>query len=205
MFDTHQCPAYILGGGKSRRFGSDKARAMLHGEPLIVRIARRLTAEGDQVAAVADVAGKYADLGLRTIADRQRDRGPLAGLEAALGDRLDRAGPGWIMLASCDLADIQPAWLVALQHAMTLQTGTADAGAVAFRSDFWQPFPAAFHTRCLEGVQQCLGGGRASFQRLFSGLAAAASALPLPTDWPDIPQVNTPAELARLRERDGRE
>ena len=33
-------PAYILAGGKSSRFGSDKARAQVGGEALVARIAR---------------------------------------------------------------------------------------------------------------------------------------------------------------------
>ena len=74
----------VLAGGQATRFGSDKARAMLDGEPLIARLVKRVQPHASRITVVADVAGKYDDLGLTTIADDVPGRGPVGGLLAAL-------------------------------------------------------------------------------------------------------------------------
>jgi molybdopterin-guanine dinucleotide biosynthesis protein A len=190
---------YILAGGKSSRFGSDKARAELERVPLLVGVADVFRLNCDDVFAVADLPGKYADLKVPTIADLRPGRGPIAGLETALAHRLSHRGPGWILLASCDLAGLKIEWSKSvLKHATTLDAGSS-AKAVAFRSDFWQPFPAAFHTDLLPIATKQLVTGKASFQSLLSHSEAMAIALPLPNDWPAIVQVNTPSDLDSFR------
>ncbi|MGC1274039.1 MAG: molybdenum cofactor guanylyltransferase [Planctomycetaceae bacterium] len=216
-------PAYILAGGKSSRFGSDKALAPLGGSPLVVRVAEMLRGVSEEVTIVADVAGKYADLGLTTITDRRMNCGPLAGVETALCDRVERFGPGWIVLASCDLAGLKREWVetIARQTApfsrdrQGARSGTrslrsrlngdasehAKPNAIAFRETYWQPFPAAYHTDLLPIVEELLDAGRASFQQLLSEPKTNAVALPLPSDWPAVVQANTPEELDRFREQ----
>ena len=97
-------PVYILAGGRSSRFGSDKARALLDGEPLVARLARQIEPVARRVTVVAEAADTYADLGLRTIADRRPGLGPLAGLEAALLDATNppKSTADWLILLSCD-------------------------------------------------------------------------------------------------------
>lgn len=188
-------PAYVLAGGRSSRFGTDKARANLAGVPLIRHVAEIVRRCCDEPAAVADLAGKYADLGLRTIADRRAGLGPLAGVEAALSDRLERLGPGWVVLASCDLAGLKREWVETLTRGLPASENPVPF-AVAFKGEFWQPFPAAYHTALLPAVSCLLDEGRASFQRLLTEAGDAAIPLPLPDDWPVIVQANTPEELA---------
>ena len=64
-----QVRRFVLAGGRSRRFGTDKARACINGQPLVQRIADHLLPEAKGVCVVADRADKYADLGLATLAD----------------------------------------------------------------------------------------------------------------------------------------
>ncbi|MDQ3331429.1 MAG: molybdenum cofactor guanylyltransferase, partial [Planctomycetota bacterium] len=137
---------YVLAGGKSSRFGSDKARAILDGVPLIVRVAVTVAEKCRPVIAVADVVGKYDDLGLLTIADRRPGLGPLTGLETALAHRLAQHGPGWLLLVSCDLAAVKAEWIDTILRQLPPDERNPASAAVAFRSAFWQPFPAAFHT-----------------------------------------------------------
>ena len=63
-----QVPAYILAGGRSVRFGSDKARALVEGEPLIRRVADGLAQVTGSITAVAQQADAYADLGVKHVA-----------------------------------------------------------------------------------------------------------------------------------------
>jgi molybdopterin-guanine dinucleotide biosynthesis protein A len=191
-------PGYILCGGKSSRFGSDKARAVLGGVPLIVNVAETLASRCDSIVAVADVEEKYRDLGLRTIADHRPGLGPLAGLEAALSHRLESSGPGWLLLVSCDLGALKAEWLETIVPQLSSEGRGMTTRAVAFRGDFWQPFPAALHTDLLPLTSTMLDEKKASFQRLLSDERARSRPLPLPTDWPETPQVNTPEDLERL-------
>lgn len=194
-------PAYTLAGGKSSRFGSDKALATIEDVPLVLRVVQTLRSHCEPVAVVAGETGKYGTLGLETIADRLPRRGPLGGLHAALCDRLDRFGPGWIVLASCDLAGLKPEWVETL--ACSIESFHCDGRehAIAFRGSYWQPFPAAYHTDLVPVIEGRLEAGRASFQGVLSDPCTNAVALPLPADWPEVVQVNTQDELTRFRQR----
>ncbi len=181
-------PVYLLAGGRSSRFGEDKARALLDGEPLLLRLARLLAPVASALTVVAEREGKHADLGLRTLADRRPGLGPLAGLETALLDR----GDGWLLLTSCDWVTLEPAWVSRL-----LAARSPGAHAVAFRGEVWQPLLALYHTGLAPQVTVRLEAGQLPLWRLLEG--CGATAVPLPEDWDRALQANTPAELAALR------
>lgn len=177
-------PVYILAGGKSRRFGSDKARALLQGKPLILHVADALRPFASSTTVVADVPCKYDDLGLRTIADVQPGLGPLGGLASALA----HCGEPWLLLTSCDLPRIKQSWIDAL-----LSAKREARQAIAFKSDRWQPVPALYHQSVAELVGEQIQRDRLAFQCLLDRASAAAQ--PLPRDWPATAGVNTPQEL----------
>lgn len=178
-------PAYILAGGRSSRFGSDKARALLHGEPLLLRQARLLTTLGHRVTIVGRWAGQYQDLGLATIGDSEPDLGPRVGLQTALRHR----GEGWLLLSSCDLVVLRDGWLVRL----LALAGTPPPPAIAYRDERWQPFPGLYHTSLLSRPELFEHGGLC---QLLDRVGAVAA--PLPPDWTAQRQANTPAELQQL-------
>lgn len=181
-------PAYILAGGKSSRFGSDKARALLDGEPLIVRVQRMLEAHASGITVVADTTDKYADLGLRTIADLNPGRGPLAGLQTALNDlQCDQHG---LLLCPCDAVVIEPDWI---QQLIGARDEKADAVAFRDQQNRWQPMPALYALSALPRVDEHLADDRLSMQDLLQGLNTTR--VDLPTDWPERWQVNRPADL----------
>lgn len=182
-------PAYVLAGGRSSRFGSDKARAIVHGQPLLRHVATLLQPVAASITVVADRVGKYDDLGLRTIADRQPGLGPLAGLDAALSDL--PAGSGWLLLCCCDAVILRAEWLN--------QLCAAPRGpelAIAMRSRHWQPMPALYARDAHPLVSALLSDSNRSMQRLLDELPTRA--LPLPPDWPANWQINTPEDHERL-------
>ena len=76
----------IIAGGQSRRFGSDKALAMIDGRPMIAHV---ICALRPQVEAMAICGRDW--LGLTSLPDLRDGRiGPLAGIEAALEHAADR-------------------------------------------------------------------------------------------------------------------
>ncbi|NOG54538.1 MAG: molybdenum cofactor guanylyltransferase [Planctomycetes bacterium] len=194
------CGAYILAGGRSSRFGSDKARAVLDGCTLIERLASQVAQWGFPVTVVADRAGKYEDLGLRTIVDLRADAGPVGGLHAALHDLSTQchvdAGTA-VLLLSCDLVVLKRHWVDRLFSALD-QHAAAAFGEADGR---WQPIPGLFRPVCLPVVEEVVSRpdrGSRSMQSLLRLLDAAP--VPHPDDWPAIAQANTPEELARAWE-----
>ncbi len=181
-------PVYILAGGKSSRFGSDKARAVLEGEPLILRVKRMVEPVASSVNVVADQAGKYADLGLRTLVDDQPGLGPLTGLATALSDLCSTK---WLMLCSCDAAVLKAEWLEEL-----MKNRNDHVEAVAYRGEKWQPMPAMFSASCLPVARELLRTDKRSMQWLLDSLVTVR--LPMPDDWPECWQVNRPGDLDRL-------
>ena len=181
---------FILAGGKSSRFGSDKARALHRGRPLIVGVAEDLASVtvGPTVVAAAD--GSYQNLGLETIGDTVPGRGPLGGLATALSFMPQRhAGMEWVLLVACDLVGVEAAWV----EALTVRTD--GALAVAFRSGMgWEPLFALYHRSLGAIVDRRLEGEDRSLRGLLDEVGAVAVASP-----PGLRQITTPDDLQQLR------
>ncbi|MFG0331310.1 MAG: molybdenum cofactor guanylyltransferase [Phycisphaerales bacterium] len=182
---------YILAGGKSSRFGSDKARAELDGRSLLLRQIDATELVCARVTVVVDRIGRYADLDVREIADRRPGGGPMSGLDAALHDSTTE----WLLVLSCDLTHFDPAWLDDL-----LKSRSAEADAAAFHhNDRWEPLCAIYHRRLISVVDERLRSGDRSLQDLLNSVAATKR--PMPSNWPSVAQVNTPDDLDRARAR----
>lgn len=149
-------PVYVLAGGASRRFGSDKARALLAGRPLLLHVAARLEPFATRLQVVGAVSDAYADLGLGGPGDLRPGAGPLAGLEAALADAAAQTEP-WILVASCDIWGVTEVQLEAL-----LAAPRRGVQAVAWKTaDHWQPLWALYRVSLLDEVRRrlCLEQG----------------------------------------------
>jgi molybdopterin-guanine dinucleotide biosynthesis protein A len=200
--------AFILAGGRSSRFGSDKARACIDGQPLIQRLANALASDVASVTVVAQQQDGYQDLGLRTIADYQVHGGPLAGLLRALEDlrmvsfpsRIDDPVDAWALVLSCDLIRWEPNWLIALRANYTKNPATL---AIAFRSDRWQPFPGLYHSSLAKLVRRRTELGDASMHGLLDDPATKTVAVGL-AGLPPIQSANTPDELQGWQREDSR-
>lgn len=179
-------PVYILAGGRSSRFGRDKATALLAGEPLLARVAALAAPFAGRITAVAERAGKYEALGLRTIADGVPGRGPLGGLLAALAD----AKAGWTLVLPCDLWLLRAEWVARL-----LAARRAGSRVVVFRGERWEPLPGLYHAAARPGVAAAVAADDLTLWRLFARVRTEV--VPLPADWPDLVQVNSPADLRR--------
>lgn len=87
----------IIAGGKSRRFGSDKAAALINRIPLIEHVYAALEA---QVDAIVVCGRRWRDWPSRTDLPAA-DQGPLGGLNAAL-TYAGEHGFEWVMTAPVD-------------------------------------------------------------------------------------------------------
>lgn len=93
----------IIAGGGARRFGSDKAAALLGGKPLIDHVTEALR---PQVEALVVVGRDWPDMAM--LEDRPAGGlGPLAGLNAAL-HRARTLGLDGVLSAGCDTLPVPP-------------------------------------------------------------------------------------------------
>jgi len=94
----------ILAGGKSRRFGSNKALACLNDKPVIQHVADIITSLFSSCLVVTNTPEEYEFLELPMTGDIFQDAGPLAGIHAALSN-IDESQA---FVTGCDMPFIEP-------------------------------------------------------------------------------------------------
>jgi len=92
----------ILAGGRSTRFGSNKAMAMVDGKPLIQHVADTVTSIFRDCLLVTNAPEQYDFLNMPMIRDRYQGMGPLAGIHAALR----HTGKSRIFVVACDMPNL---------------------------------------------------------------------------------------------------
>lgn len=174
----------LLAGGRARRLGGlDKAWLRRDGECQVLRLAR---AFGPCVAAIAVSANRglprYAASGLRAVADRAPDLGPLGGLDALAAT----AATPWLLTVPVDALDAGP-WLLD-----ALVAAGAGQGAYAVDDDGVQPLFALWPLAPLRAaLAPALAARRLAVRALQAELGMAAARLA----GLRLGNLNTPADL----------
>jgi molybdopterin-guanine dinucleotide biosynthesis protein A len=186
----HAITPYVIAGGHSSRFGTtDKARAVVRGEPLVVGVARHMEGVFDQPATVVSAPGRdYGDLGLPTIFDEYPDCGPMSGVHRALMD----TATDWIAVAACDLVGLtDELWPPLVQH-----RGSGLAIAY-FRMGYWQPVLALYHVSLIGELVNRLDSHQLSMQPLLNDYGWPVPATP---EFAEVVSVDSPDILAEVME-----
>ncbi len=150
--------AFILIGGRSRRFGRDKAGVKFGNEPLIERTAKtvRNAISPTQITCVAANGGQIGFAGLPIVFDLHEGFGPIGGLHAALA----YARTDWILVVACDLPLISSE-LIAMLAGMILDD--IDACVPVQPDGRVQPLCAFYQVGpCLKILEDFLIKGRRS-------------------------------------------
>lgn len=151
---------YILAGGKSSRFGSNKARALINGQPLIVHQAAKWKQIGSKVTVVAQSTQEYSDLGLKTICDKKPDSGPVVGVFTALEHFSSHTDEKWAMITTCDMVgEIPEAVGLLVPEISTSRL------VVIGRDDRLQPFPGLYHRDALAIASECISSKQSPSMR----------------------------------------
>ena len=109
--DDSNVAGYILAGGASSRFGTDKARVELGGRPMLARMVELMRWVTERAKVVA-AEGKYSEFGVEVVADCWPGEGPLGGILTALmatGNAKLRCN--WNLVLSCDMPFLTREWL----------------------------------------------------------------------------------------------
>jgi molybdopterin-guanine dinucleotide biosynthesis protein A len=183
----------LLAGGKSRRFGADKALAPWRGRPLIAHAAGALAALCGRVVLLTNDPGAYAFLGLETVPDLRPGKGPLAGLEAALA----AARTPWVLLAACDMPCLSARLL-----ARMIQVKNGYKAVIPEGERGPEPLCALYHRGILPEVRAMLDNGRLAIGALagIDGVRVMPAAEVREADANALifANVNRPGDLQRL-------
>lgn len=155
----------ILAGGRATRLGGrDKAWLQRDGVPQVVRIARRFDAECGAVLVSANRdLSRYAEQGLRAVADEVADIGPLGGIDMLCA----HCETPWLLTMPVDIVDANDCLLRTLANA-------GDDGAVADDGDGLQPLVALYRVEALrEAVAAAIAAGDFSVQAMQQRMALA--------------------------------
>ncbi|GAA4022612.1 molybdenum cofactor guanylyltransferase [Deinococcus rubellus] len=155
--------AIITAGGASRRFGRDKALAVLDGHTLLERVALSLSVCSPRLLVAPP--GKYVLGGWQSVPDTRPTEGPLAGLEAGLG----ALNPGiWAAFSAVDLPHLTPGFWLRLSA--FIQPGTQ--AVIGLSADGRrQPLAALYHTSALGQVTALLNAGERRILALLERLS----------------------------------
>ncbi len=106
---TRGLSGIVLAGGKSRRAGFDKARALLDGRTLLSIVVERLAPICDEVIVALGPSGRspFSDLPVRYVYDTFPEYGPLAGIQAGLS----AADNTHCLVVACDMPFLSPGLL----------------------------------------------------------------------------------------------
>jgi len=143
--------AVILAGGKSRRFGTNKALSMFHGERLIERLARSLGRLTHNVQIVTHTPEELAFLGLPMTGDLIPGCGPLGGIHTAI----KTSGAETVVCVACDMPFVTDRFL----RYMTEQAVDCDV-VVPISAHGEEPLCAVYRDSCLSAVETCLHEGQ---------------------------------------------
>ena len=141
---------YVMAGGASRRFGSDKALALIGSETLLARMCKLVEAATDKARIVAP-CGRYLDSGFEVVEDRWPDEGPLGGIITALGaTEKDQNACQWNLMISCDMPFLTQRWL----EFQCERAKASDAEVIVPRSAHgMEPLCACWRTSTLGALQ----------------------------------------------------
>ncbi len=172
----------ILAGGEARRFGSDKAQALLDGTRLIDRVAARLQAQ----SAALIVCGRE-DARFTCVPDcPEAGLGPLGGLNAALQYGA-KHGFRAVLSAPCDVPDL-PADIA--QQLL----GGGDNGELGNKAAIVasQPVIGLWPVELAETLEPFIANGGRSLYGFAEHVGAARVSVT-----PEIANVNRPEDLKR--------
>jgi molybdopterin-guanine dinucleotide biosynthesis protein A len=184
----------ILAGGKSRRFGSNKALALLNGKPVIQHVAEIITSLFSSCLVVTNTPEEYAFLELPMVGDIFPDAGPLAGIHAALSHIAEPQA----FVTACDMPFLD----AGLVQFLCSVADTVNCHAVIpHPDDRPQPLYAIYHKSSLtllgKNLQNCKRGIIETLTELNVYWIDEETILSHVNDLATFHNVNQPEDLSR--------
>jgi molybdopterin-guanine dinucleotide biosynthesis protein A len=163
MSGVDDVTAFVLTGGKSTRMGTDKAFLDFKGRIMLSRALELVAGTAREVRIVGNPA-KFAAVG-KVIEDIYRDRGPLAGIHAALKS----SSTDLNLILAVDLPFVKPDLL---KYLVSAARQTKAFITVPRTGDGFQPLCAVYRREFAKIAEQSLEQGQNKIDALFAKVEA---------------------------------
>lgn len=191
----------VLAGGRSRRFGRDKAYALFAGRSMLTIALTSALRVTDRVLVLGrdHIDWKLCELDaaqrgkVELVSDVVPDQGPVGGLQAALA-HLDAP----VLLLSCDMPAMSAGllhWLIA-----TWRSGPLQSGVLPMVDGQAQPCAAIYPRQALQPCVQALKKGQRALHQIARPGLMRPIAVSRDVAW-RFANCNTPQELQELEHR----
>jgi len=151
----------ILAGGKSSRFGENKALFPINGIPIIKKIIDILHKNTEELFIVARDADPYRSFGVKVIRDIYTGKGPIAGLHTSLlTARFDR-----VFLIACDMPFLSEKLIV---HMRSIRS--RDPVVVPLSKKGLEPLHAIYKKELISVVEKRILSGNLSLKGLVESV-----------------------------------
>ena len=192
----HSVLGVVLAGGKSSRFGADKATAVLGGETLLSRVCRRAAPQVATLLINRNVGGA-ADhpLEYEVLPDEFSEQGPLAGVLAGLA-RAHSENLPFLATFACDTPFFPDHTVDRLWDGLR---GSDAEYCVAQRAGIEHRAIALWDVRCREPLNAAFSAGLRSLHGVSAALRKAAAEFAISGEGPGgdaFFNINTPKDLA---------
>lgn len=157
--------AYIVAGGRSSRFGSDKTVHLLNDKPMISHVLEALSPIFQKIVIISDEAEKFRHLGLEIIPDAVKGAGPAGGINSALA-----SSPGKrCFVFAADMPYINTEFI---KYMLEIQSSSDII--IPFHDGFYEPLHAIYSAACGEKIKKFIAGGERSLILFFKQLSIRA-------------------------------
>jgi molybdopterin-guanine dinucleotide biosynthesis protein A len=185
----------ILAGGKNLRMGKNKAFLEVNGERIIDRTRNLFLELFDEVLLVTNSFPDYLDLNLRMAADLYAGKGALGGIYTGLF----HASHSHAFVAACDMPFLNRDLI---RHLIDLSPGYDIV--IPKTQDGLQPLHAIYSKKCLPFIEDLIREDNLKiidfFHRVKKREVPTEEILPLDPKLASFLNVNTPEELARIKD-----
>jgi len=163
MDPLQEITGVILAGGRSSRFGSNKALALWRNKFLIQHVSDVLASVFNDILLSTNSPDQYIFLKLPAVIDRYHNLGPLAGIHAAL----HHSRKPWIFAVGCDMPLITPELVTCL---CSYAKDKFEA-VIPWLESGPEPLCGLYHKTALAVIEQQLANGKAQMQELLKKLS----------------------------------
>ena len=152
----------VLAGGKSSRFGENKAFVPFRGVPVIKRVIEVLKKSFSEILIVTNTPEQYGGLGLPVVKDITPDQGPLGGIVTAFRN----TGNDRIFVVGCDMPILDAP---TIEKIIAMDRDVE--AAIPVHDGIREYLMALYSRRLLPWMGCCLAEGKLSLHSFFDHLS----------------------------------
>ena len=148
----------VLTGGKSSRYGINKAYVKVCGTPMIVKVIDVMRQLFKNIVLITNDPEEYASLGLSMYEDIVKGLGPLGGIYTALMSIKEEAG----FFVACDMPFIRKELIEYM-----IEVGSGFDAVVPRLEDKMEPLHAIYSKECIPAIKRVIDNGEFQVNKIY--------------------------------------